>query len=366
MAKTFIPLFLSLFVLLANIVPHLADNATLPTIFILGDSTADVGTNSFIPDSQARANFSPNGVDFPNGIPTGRFSNGFNSADQLAKLLGFKRSPSPYLFLLKQTSGHHKLLHRGVNFASGGSGLLYETGKNLSIVPLSDQIVQFTALRNNLTEVIGQASTEATLSKALFFISVGSNDIFEYFETNSTEAIENFIDSLMSAYTTHIEALYNLGARKFGIISVAKVGCCPANRLAYKNMTGKEGCFEAMNNVALAFQSALNTLLYNISSQLPEMKYSLGYAYNMTNDVINHPHDFKFHNVDTACCGRGILRAQGPCNATAELCPDRRKYLFWDLYHPTQKASRLAAETLFFGPPIYVSPINFSQLVNEN
>lgn len=85
MAKTFIPWFLGLFFLLANIVPHLADNATLPTIFILGDSTADVGTNSFIPEteSEARANFSHNGVDYPNGIPTGRFSNGFNSADHI-------------------------------------------------------------------------------------------------------------------------------------------------------------------------------------------------------------------------------------------------------------------------------------------
>lgn len=83
MAKTFIPWFLGLFFLLANIVPHLADNATLPTIFILGDSTADVGTNSFIPGKQARANFPHNGVDYPNGIPTGRFSNGFNSADHI-------------------------------------------------------------------------------------------------------------------------------------------------------------------------------------------------------------------------------------------------------------------------------------------
>lgn len=83
MAKTFTPWFLGLFFLLANIVPHLADNATLPTIFILGDSTADVGTNSFIKGSQAIANFPHNGVDYPNGIPTGRFSNGFNSADHI-------------------------------------------------------------------------------------------------------------------------------------------------------------------------------------------------------------------------------------------------------------------------------------------
>lgn len=54
-----------------------------PAIFIFGDSTADVGTNSFLPTSKTRADFPHNGIDFPSSKPTGRFSNGFNSADFL-------------------------------------------------------------------------------------------------------------------------------------------------------------------------------------------------------------------------------------------------------------------------------------------
>lgn len=84
MAKTFITSFLGLFVFIANFVSCLANDAALPTIFILRDSTADVGTNSFIPDSQARADFPQSGVDFPHGRPTGRFSNGFNIAGYLS------------------------------------------------------------------------------------------------------------------------------------------------------------------------------------------------------------------------------------------------------------------------------------------
>ncbi|PON33666.1 SGNH hydrolase-type esterase domain containing protein [Parasponia andersonii] len=44
--------------------------ANVPAIFILGDSTADVGTNNFLPGSNARADFPHNGVDFPQSIPT--------------------------------------------------------------------------------------------------------------------------------------------------------------------------------------------------------------------------------------------------------------------------------------------------------
>lgn len=58
-------------------------NAEVPAIFILGDSTVDVGTNNYLPDSNIMANFPHNGVDFPFQRATGRFSNGLNTADFL-------------------------------------------------------------------------------------------------------------------------------------------------------------------------------------------------------------------------------------------------------------------------------------------
>lgn len=69
--------------------------------------------------------------------------------------------------------------------------------------------------------------------------------------------------------------------------------------------------------------------------------------------------------MEAACCGGGILNSQLPCNSSASLCSDRRTYLFWDMFHPTKKAAFLAAQTLYNGPPSYVSPINFSQLAME-
>ncbi|KAI3447906.1 hypothetical protein Pfo_004571 [Paulownia fortunei] len=366
MATICISSFLCLLIFSANFIPHLADDTPPPVIFVLGDSTADVGTNNYLNLSKAKANFPHNGIDFPNSQPTGRFSNGFNSADFLAKLFGLKRSPPPFLFLLTLKSHFQKHLYRGVNFASGGAGLLDITGLNLTVVPLSEQITQFTSVRDNFTAMIGPAATEALLSKSLFFISIGSNDIFEYFSRKSKMPEDEFISILISAYSQHITTLYRLGARKFGIISVPAVGCCPSQRLEQKLVNSSDGCFGPMNDFALEFHSAMDTLLRNISSQLPGMKYSLGNAYRMTLDVIANPIFFKFKNVDSACCGSGILKAQGPCNSTASLCPNRRKYLFWDLYHPTQKAANLSAQTLYSGPPYYVSPINFAQLAKDN
>ncbi|XP_059653920.1 GDSL esterase/lipase At5g55050-like [Cornus florida] len=337
--------------------------AKVPAIFILGDSTADVGTNNYLPASGARADFPHNGIDFPHSRSTGRFSNGFNSADFLAKLMGFKRSPNPFFLLLNQKSSIKRPSFRGVNFASGGSGLLDLTGQNNQqmVIPLSEQIAQFATIYNNLTAVKGAEVTKQFLSESLFSISVGSNDIFGYFYSNTTITEQEFIAILMNTYERYIRALYNLGARKFGIISVPPIGCCPSQRVF--NATG--GCLENINEAARAFHSALDTLLSKLSSDLQDMKYSLGNTYKMTIDVIDNPLPNNFKDVQSACCGSGRLNAEVGCLPDANLCANRNEYLFWDLYHPTQAASRLAALTLYHGTPEYVAPINFAQLADD-
>ena len=57
-----------------------------PVMFIFGDSTVDVGTNNFL-NTTAKANSPYYGIDFPNSLPTGRFSNGFNTIDYIGRYL---------------------------------------------------------------------------------------------------------------------------------------------------------------------------------------------------------------------------------------------------------------------------------------
>ncbi|GAA0142027.1 lipase [Lithospermum erythrorhizon] len=340
---------------------HFANASKVPAIFILGDSTADVGTNSYLNRSHAKANFPYHGIDFPGHRATGRFSNGFNSADYLAMLMGARRSPSSYLFL--QTLGSHRradVLRRGANFASAGSGILDSTGSTLGVLPLYKQILQLVEVYGDLEARLGRHTTKTLLGKSLFFITTGSNDIFGYFATNTTVSVDEYIDTLIDSYDTYIRSLYGIGARKFGIISVPPVGCCPSQRII--SPTGD--CFEPANQMAQLFHSKLVKLLCKLSSQLQDLRYSLGNAYEMTMNVINHPNLYGFTNVNTACCGKGKLNAEQSCNVTSNLCPDRTKYLFWDLFHPTQAAANLAAITLYSGPAEYVTPINFKQLQN--
>ena len=55
--------------------------------------------------------------------------------------------------------------------------------------------------------------------------------------------------------------LLDLGARKFGIISVRPIGCCPSHRIY--NATGE--CLEELNDQARAFHATVDSLLRNLS-----------------------------------------------------------------------------------------------------
>lgn len=82
-----------------------------------------------------------------------------------------------------------------------------------------------------------------------------------------------------------MQGLYKLGARKFGIISVAPIGCCPHARVS--NTSGV--CREELNKLAQSFFISLEDLLLKMSSKLKGMKYSLGNAYAMTMSIIEDP-----------------------------------------------------------------------------
>lgn len=92
-------------------------------MFVFGSSLVDNGNNNFLENSTAKADYLPYGMDFHVG-PSGRFTNGKNVIDLLGDYLGLPSSIPP--FSDPSTKGT-KIVH-GVNYASGGSGILDNTG----------------------------------------------------------------------------------------------------------------------------------------------------------------------------------------------------------------------------------------------
>lgn len=340
----------------------------VPAMFVFGDSTVDVGNNNFIEKCKidCKAYYPHFGVDYVDHAPTGRFSNGYNLADQLAQLLGFAESPPPYLSL--SNASLISQMSTGINFASGGSGLLYKTGNGhvcMQVLSMTEQVGNFT----NLARLWRSANNRSAdlLSKSLIFISTGSNDLFEYIDLGPRSNDTEFLQSLVASYATFLKDLYGAGAKKFSVVSPPLVGCCPSQRALATDPKDLDnfGCLAVPNNLSSQLYPMFATMLHDLSLELPGMNYSFVDSIKMTAWVLNNPSTptYNFTVLDTACCGSGPFGSYG-CNFSATLCPNRSNHLFWDEYHPTDAASGIAANLMFGDTSgVLASPINVHQLV---
>lgn len=74
-------LFVTLPILVTLLVISIDGHNCKVVQFIFGDSLSDVGNNDRLSKSLARANLPWYGIDFGNGMPNGRFTNGRTVAD---------------------------------------------------------------------------------------------------------------------------------------------------------------------------------------------------------------------------------------------------------------------------------------------
>ncbi|EEE57542.1 hypothetical protein OsJ_07871 [Oryza sativa Japonica Group] len=265
--------------------------------------------------------------------------------------MGFRRSPPPFLAVANKTSNPLFRGLQGTNFASAGSGILDSTGQ--SIIPMSKQVQQFAAVQRNISARISQQAADTVLSRSLFLISTGGNDIFAFFSANSTPSsaeMQRFVTNLVSLYTNHVKDLYVLGARKFAVIDVPPIGCCPYPR----SLQPLGACIDVLNELARGLNKGVKDAMHGLSVSFSGFKYSIGSS----------------HAVDSRRSRRlaaapASSTASPGCTPNATLCDNRHDYLFWDLLHPTHATSKIAAAAIYNGSVRFAAPINFRQLVDD-
>ncbi|KAG2614315.1 hypothetical protein PVAP13_4KG381403, partial [Panicum virgatum] len=343
--------------------------------YVLGDSTLDVGNNNYLPGTNVpRANRPYYGVDDFPGIPTGsgRFSNGRNTADFIAKMIGFVGSPPAYL-ALASSSGLLVSAARttGVSYASGGAGILDSTNAGNNI-PLSKQVRYFNDTRSKMDAVVGSGAVTAQLSKAFFLIGIGGNDLSTFAnaeQARNRSAAEKqsdtaaFYGGLISNYSAAIT--FNLASYVLIIPYMAEsvqAGCLPVARV----LDAAGACSQDRNQLAAGFNDALRSLLADLAATLPDLVYSLADSLGLMAAIFADPQASGFTDISDACCGGGRLGAEAGCSPDAALCADRDRYYFWDAVHPTQRTAMLRARAFFYdaGEAKYTTPINFEQLLH--
>ncbi|KAL4204854.1 hypothetical protein AMTRI_Chr01g111800 [Amborella trichopoda] len=318
-----------------------AHGQQVPCYFIFGDSLVDNGNNNNIA-SLARANYPPYGIDFPQG-PTGRFSNGLTTTDVTAQLLGFNQLILPYA-----TASGRQIL-RGVNYASAAAGIREETGQQLGArIPFGGQIENYRNTVNQVIALLGDEDSAADyLSKCIYSVGMGNNDYLNnYFmpalySTSRQYTPQAYADVLIQQYTRQLTQLYNLGARKVALIGVGQIGCSP-NALAQNSPNGAT-CVQRLNQPIQIFNSRLRSLVDYFNNNFQGAAFIYVNAYGIFDDLISRPRAYGFTVTNVGCCGVGRNNGQITCLPYQTPCQNRRQYVFWDAFHPTEAANIVIA-----------------------
>ncbi|CAH8389179.1 unnamed protein product [Eruca vesicaria subsp. sativa] len=363
------PVLLFLGLLLFDSIPGLegATLASIPGVYVFGDSLVDAGNNNYLPFSSRKAIYPPNGIDFPKHIPTGRFCNGKNAADVIAEKFGLPLPP-PYLSLLLRKNAREAAAVTGVSFASAGAGIFNSDDQTTGqAIPLSQQLDHWISIHKQLTRKLGSSEAQIHISKSLFVIVIGSNDVLDYnrkLELRQKSNPQQYMQSIADKFKEHLKKVHETGKPRLLIFGVAQLGCTPEKR--EKNTTIYE-CNEEVNMFASLYNEALIKMLQQLKEELQSsMTYSYFDIFNSTQDISSNPARYGLADATSACCGRGKLNAESPCLPLpmVRVCSDRTKYLFWDYYgHPTEAGSRVIFDLVSADDSQYMFPLSLSQLV---
>ncbi|XP_013615401.1 PREDICTED: GDSL esterase/lipase At5g42170 isoform X1 [Brassica oleracea var. oleracea] len=314
-------------------------NVTIPGVIAFGDSIVDSGNNNNL-RTILKCNFPPYGQDFQGKFATGRFTDGRVPSDFVAERLGIAKTIPAYL----DPALKGKDLLKGINFASGGSGYDPLTAKIVRVVSLEDQLKYFQEYKEKIKAIVGEEKAKFMVENSLYLVVASSNDLAHTYiarslRYNSTE----YPDYLADMSSKFVKKLYGLGARRIAIFSAVPVGCLPSRR----TLNGvKRKCSENLNKMALQFNAKLSPGLVALRKKSPGSKIVFVDVYDILHNMIENPKKYGFE-VANRGCGTGLFEVLILCNKINPFtCKNASSHVFWDSYHPTEKAYQVIVDKL--------------------
>uniref|UniRef100_N1QPK4 GDSL esterase/lipase n=1 Tax=Aegilops tauschii TaxID=37682 RepID=N1QPK4_AEGTA len=180
----------------------------------------------------------------------------------------------------------------------------------------------------------GDAKLQELLSKSVFLISIGSQDLNPRWNPQPDDQPQgSVIRELAELYVDAVRSLYDMGARKLAIVNTGHIGCMPKRR--------NYVCDQSLNEITAEFSQALPSFIPSVSSEKAGFSDSIGDFYGFETDIFADPTAF------------------GP---TCYMTDD---YWFWDTEFITEHAAKLTAAAFYYGPSYYTEPITFKALLEK-
>ncbi|CAO2825641.1 unnamed protein product [Amaranthus hypochondriacus] len=217
-------------------------------------------------------------------------------------------------------------------------------------ISLSQQLELYKEYQEKLSKVGGSSKAKSIIKDALYLVSFGSSDWVQNYYVNpwinKLYSSDQYSSYLVGIFSSFIQSLYKLGARKIGVTSLPPLGCVPATI----TLSGlhQEGCVSKINSDAQNFNKKLNAAAIKLSKQHSDLKLVIFDIYKPFYDLVQNPSKSGFAEARRGCCGTGLVETTSLlCNPKSiGTCRNASEYVFWDSVHPSEAANQVLADTL--------------------
>lgn len=285
--------------------PASAQAAAYSGLYAFGDSLTDIG-NVYT----ATGGLVPTPAYYTDGTHAGRFTNGPNYFDVLARDMSLSVAPS---------------YAGGTDYAFGGARTNYSTSP--LVLSFNQQIAQF------------DSSHAAADPNALYVLWIGANDMSDAIQATvlgNPSAIGSAIQTSMTGIGNAISDLSGRGAQHFLVMNLPNLALTPAI-----NSYGNPTLSYLASTASTAFNSSLSALLGGIAG--PGIQQFD--VYSTLDDVVANPAHYGLSNVTNPCYTGEIDGTSLGVPVTTCANPDQ--YLFWDYEHPTAATHRILGDLAY-------------------
>ncbi|THG06941.1 hypothetical protein TEA_021418 [Camellia sinensis var. sinensis] len=160
-----------------------------------------------------------------------------------------------------------------------------------AFVPLWKELGYYKEYQNKLRAYLGEQKANETLTKALYVMSLGTNDFLENYYTlpkrRSHYNIDQYQVLLIGIAKKFFKSLYGLGARKISLGGLPPMGCLPLERTT--NVKGGNECVQSYNVVAMNFNDKLRDLVEEVNKEMPGVRMVFANPYPILMEIVQKP-----------------------------------------------------------------------------
>lgn len=216
------------------------------------------------------------------------------------------------------------------DFAYGGStsnneNVQGKSGYNESI-PVPDLVTQ-------VSKYLRTAKDQRADPHAVYILSTGSNDL--YYGSQKSLHLLKMADQAVDTIKCEAKKLIDLGANTVVLSSITDMGLTPSFR-HYGNLVMRGGS----NAYMLRFNQNIREAVKEL--QQPNIQVMLADLYKYSEDIYKSAKRHGIKNTTDACL-QGFSKTEKQHGVKKHKCDNPDEYLYWDLFHPTNRAHQLLA-----------------------